>query len=168
MADPNLSLRKLSLWLNLLLIIAVGLCATGIAFWAGIVPANLGVSLPENLTENTPMKTDSLHPLDGKWVITKASDVDMRDDHEMYLEITDSAVYGEGPCNDFTTRVLISGNDLGFMPIEIGRESCASGPMRHEQDFIQNLMRVSRYEIQADELVLYMVDVEALRARKVR
>ena len=54
------------------------------------------------------------------------------------------------------------------MPIEIGGESCATGSMREEQGFIQNLKRVSRYEIRGDELVMYMIDTEALHARKVR
>jgi heat shock protein HslJ len=162
------SSRISQLRLSLLLFFIAGVLVTGIAVWAGIVPAKPGLTSFVQTTETTLMNTNSVHPLDGKWIITQASDVSMRDDHEMYLEVTEGAVYGIGPCNDFNTRAMTTGGELGFMPIEIGGESCASGSMREEQDFIQNLKRVSRYEISGDELVMYMIDTEALRARKVR
>jgi heat shock protein HslJ len=122
--------------------------------------------MSDQTTQAGQMTVNTANPLDGKSIISQAANIDLRDNHEMSLEITEGGDYGIGPCNDFSTEVMVNDGNLNVMPISVGGESCDAAAMREEQDFIQNLKRVPRYEIQGQELVLYMIDTEALRARK--
>jgi heat shock protein HslJ len=166
MAGRVQSPRRASKRLMVISFMAAAILAAAIVVWANGVSADREATESDQNTGTQPMTVNNANSLDGKWIITKAANVELRNDHEMSLEITDGGVYGIGPCNDFSTEVRTNDGNLNFMPINVGGESCDTKAMRQEQDFIQNLKRVSRYEILDGELVLYMIDTEVLRARK--
>jgi heat shock protein HslJ len=67
---------------------------------------------------------------------------------------------GKSGCNRYTAGVTVSGDTLSLSPIAGTRMMCPEPQMAVEDAYLKALGSVSRYEEQADRLVLFHADGE--------
>ena len=89
----------------------------------------------------------SLEEMDGKRVIANS---------RATLNFPDNtSVAGNGSCNRFTGSVYIMGSAMKLGPLAATRMMCDPETSRQESDYLKELAKVERYEIQ-NRLTLYL------------
>lgn len=71
-----------------------------------------------------------------------------------YLLIEGERVSGYSGCNRYSGKVNISGDQLQLGPVASTRMACQGGADRQEQEYLETLSQVKRYQLAQDRLLL--------------
>jgi len=105
--------------------------------------------------------------LGTRWIVREIMGAAVPEDSRPTLVFSaDGGVSGRAPCNAFTARFALRGEELAFSRLSTNRMLCPPAVMQREQSFLALLGEVRRFERPAgDTLVLRSEDGRAIVAR---
>lgn len=90
------------------------------------------------------------------WSCEAMFEREVRGEAPMTLEfLADGTVKGNGGCNDFSGQYTLDGDSLSFGPFVSTKKACGPATDEQEYAFMTFLPRISRVEVDDDELHLF-------------
>jgi heat shock protein HslJ len=105
--------------------------------------------------------------LGTRWIVREIMGAAVPEDSRPTLVFgADGLLSGRAPCNAFTARFALRGEELAFSDLSTNRMQCAPAVMQREQRFLALVGEVRRFERPAgDTLVLRTEDDRVIMAR---